>query len=108
MEGPVLSEVTPEVGVEHHDFLRFGRAASLLRGDLHYIRRGNGEEELYSLSADPAEAVNLTGVPGAARELRMMRNRLDAVLGADGRMAPAAVSPTRSARRIGAARTRGF
>ena len=47
---------------------------------LHYIRAGDGSEELYSLSADPEERVNLAGAPTAREFLRGFRDRLAAML----------------------------
>jgi arylsulfatase A-like enzyme len=45
-----------------------GPMKALVAGGMHYIRTGDGREELYSLKADPQERLNLSGAP-AAREI---------------------------------------
>ena len=47
---------------------------SLMRGGLHYIRNGNGVEELYSLTSDPAQLRNLANEPTAQVDLQRMRS----------------------------------
>ena len=43
---------------------------SLVAGGMHYIRSGDGLEELYSLKSDPEERLNVAGVPAAAEILQ--------------------------------------
>gem|GEM_PF-193956 len=45
----------------------------------HYIRNGNGREELYDLSADPDELHNLAADPNHAALLDTLRRRADSV-----------------------------
>jgi hypothetical protein len=40
---------------------------------MHYIRLGDGSEELYSLRSDPQERINLSGAPAAKEILRRFR-----------------------------------
>lgn len=42
-----------------------------------YVRYSDGEEELYDLTADPDQLVNLAGDPAAADALATMRSRLE-------------------------------
>jgi arylsulfatase A-like enzyme len=51
-----------------------GPMLSLVSGGWHYIRNGDGREELYDFHADPDEAHDLAGTPGAAETLRALRS----------------------------------
>lgn len=53
-----------------------GPMTSLVAGTLHYIRNGDGREELYDLDSDSAEEHDLAAAPGSARALRGFRDRL--------------------------------
>ncbi len=50
-----------------------GPMKSLVAGGMHYIRSGDGSEELYSLRSDPDERLNLAGAPAAGEILRRFR-----------------------------------
>ncbi|QDV37648.1 sulfatase [Tautonia plasticadhaerens] len=50
-----------------------GPMKSLVAGGMHYIRSGDGSEELYSLRSDPQERVNLSGAPAAGGILQQFR-----------------------------------
>jgi arylsulfatase A-like enzyme len=50
-----------------------GPLKSLVAGGMHYIRAGDGSEELYSLATDPEERLNLAGAPAAREVLRRFR-----------------------------------
>lgn len=54
---------------------------SLTTCDYHYIRNGDGSEELYDWGRDPAESVNLAGQPAADSILAGIRRSLEAILG---------------------------
>lgn len=53
---------------------------SIVRGTLHYIRNGDGREELYDFTSDPLEQRDL--VPGREQQdaLAALRFSLDSVL----------------------------
>jgi arylsulfatase A-like enzyme len=55
---------------------RRGSMTSLVRGGLHYIRNGDGREELYDLDSDSGEEHDLAAAPGFDRALRGFRERL--------------------------------
>jgi len=50
-----------------------GPMMSLIRGDMHYIRNGDGVEELYDIRADPAEENNLRPVAEMQAQLSHLR-----------------------------------
>ena len=53
-----------------------GPMKALIAGGLHYIRSGDGSEELYNLESDRKEQTNLAGLPGAAVTLQSFRAAL--------------------------------
>lgn len=53
--------------------------ASIVFDGWHYIGNGDGSEELYRLTEDPAQAVDLINDPGSASILPMLRETLGAV-----------------------------
>ena len=57
-----------------------GPMASLVARGLHYIRTGDGNEELYALKSDPEERKNLAGSSGAREILERFRDSLLAML----------------------------
>jgi arylsulfatase A-like enzyme len=50
-----------------------GPMKSLVAGGMHYIRSGDGSEELYNLRSDPQERLNLAGAPAATEVLLRFR-----------------------------------
>ncbi|MBA3557835.1 MAG: sulfatase [Gemmatimonadaceae bacterium] len=77
----VLSSLFPMPGWTRKDFPVFkGKMASIVRGTLHYIRNGDGREELYDFTSDPLEQRDL--VPGRQQQdaLAALRFSLDSVL----------------------------
>jgi arylsulfatase A-like enzyme len=50
-----------------------GLMRSLVAGGMHYIRSGDGSEELYALQSDPEERLNLAGAPMAREALERFR-----------------------------------
>jgi hypothetical protein len=53
-----------------------GPMRSLVAGAVHYIRSGDGSEELYSLRSDPEERHKFAGAPIASSVLRRFRASL--------------------------------
>lgn len=89
-ERPILSEVSRLIRMAPWLPAARGDMQSLVVGDLHYIRGGDGQEELYNLETDPREAVNL-GAQNSS-ELASMRAGLEAAFRPAA--GPAANSPT--------------
>jgi hypothetical protein len=52
---------------------------SVFQDSLHYIRNGDGSEELYDLGADPWERNNLTGSLEMVDVLVELRSSLDEI-----------------------------
>ena len=57
-----------------------GPMKSLVAAGMHYIRDGDGLEELYVLKSDPEEQVNFAGAPNAQAALQRFRNTLSSML----------------------------
>ncbi|GAC1468448.1 MAG: hypothetical protein NVSMB9_11160 [Isosphaeraceae bacterium] len=57
-----------------------GPMKSLVAGGMHYIRSGDGVEELYSLDLDPEENRNAADLPGAQEILQKFRASLQSML----------------------------
>ena len=57
-----------------------GPMKGLIAGGMHYIRSGDGSEELFNLEADAIERTNLAGLPGAGESLQSFRAALDRIL----------------------------
>ncbi len=57
-----------------------GPMKAVVAGRLHYIRSGDGSEELYDLDADRIERRNLAGQPSAAVTLQSFRSTLSWLL----------------------------
>ena len=56
-----------------------GPMKSLVAGGMHYIRSGDGGEELYALDVDPEEQNNVAGLPGAQFSLEGFRGALRSI-----------------------------
>jgi arylsulfatase A-like enzyme len=78
-----------------------GAMSAIVHGGVHYIRNGDGTEELYDLVRDPAEHRDVAGLAAYAPTLAESRARLQDVL-ANGRLA---TDPARVAGRSVTART---
>ena len=57
-----------------------GDMKSLVTGDTHYIRNGDGSEEVYDLSHDPAERNNLIQTPHGAMAAAQARRIIEGIL----------------------------
>ena len=81
---PLLSEL--EGGIRSPEWLPLsrGRMQSLVAGGYHYIRNGDGREELYDLSTDPQGTRDLAGTEAAVPRLAAFRSQLDALLQSTG------------------------
>lgn len=77
---PVLVQVTQGIRTDPEWPVTRGTMNGVIRGDLHYILGGDGKEELFRLSSDPAEEHNLAGVPSEAAALETVRAELRALL----------------------------
>jgi arylsulfatase A-like enzyme len=58
-----------------------GPIKALVAEGMHYIRRGDGLEELYLLKSDPEERTNLAAYPFASEPLRRFRTSLSTMVG---------------------------
>jgi arylsulfatase A-like enzyme len=79
---PLLME-TDKPGVltnQNREPVALGPMKSLVAGGMHYIKAGDGSEELYSLDLDPEERINLAGLPEAEVPLQGFRAGLRAML----------------------------
>jgi arylsulfatase A-like enzyme len=83
-QGLALSELTlsPFGGVPQGP-IAAGAMKSLVLGTLHYIRNGDGTEELYDLASDPREFRDLSETDIGRAELARLRSLLDPVYAAD-------------------------
>jgi arylsulfatase A-like enzyme len=76
---PVLSELSHaswEVGAP----VAKGDMKSLVTGDMHYIRNGDGTEEVYDLRHDPAERNDLIQTPRGAEAAAHARHIIEGIL----------------------------
>jgi arylsulfatase A-like enzyme len=79
---PVLSEASPMPGwTPKHVPIYKGDMFSLVRGGLHYIRNGDGSEELYDIEGDSLEQSDLAHAPDRRHALASFRALLDSVRG---------------------------
>lgn len=88
---PVLAEL--QQGIRSPAWLPVSRGdmQSLVVGGHHYIRNGDGREELYDLSVDPQERRDLAGSDAA--RLAATRAQLEALIGPVGSSPPEARTP---------------
>jgi arylsulfatase A-like enzyme len=73
---PIFSEVRRGIRIPERYPNAKADLKSLIAGQLHYIVRSDGIEELYDLSVDPHEADNLAGSAGRAADLARLRGQL--------------------------------
>ena len=79
---PILSEVRAGIRTPPNEPVSRGAMSSLITADLHYIRNGDGAEELYAYIADPGEQQNLVATPAGERALPWFRATLSRMLAA--------------------------
>ncbi len=81
-DGPLLMETSKPLLLanEGREPAAKGPMKSLVAGGMHYIRTGDGLEELYDLRTDPEELTNLAGSPKAGEVIQGFRNQLAAML----------------------------
>jgi arylsulfatase A-like enzyme len=98
---PVLMETErPEVFANHgREPVAKGPMQALVAGGMHYIRLGDGSEELYALGPDPEEKTNLAGLPNAAPSLAGFRGALESIMRGSSQPAPATAAVGAGARR---------
>jgi arylsulfatase A-like enzyme len=80
---PLLMEAEKPPGFTNQgrEPLARGPMKALVAEGMHYIRRGDGVEELYSLSTDPDETTSVAAFPSAADLLRRLRESLSTRIG---------------------------
>lgn len=76
---PILSEVHKGINLPSWLPVSRGDMRSLIDDGLHFIRNGDGTEELYDFVNDPAERMNLMASASGTREADRMRTRLQAL-----------------------------
>jgi hypothetical protein len=77
----VLSEVSQGINLSLlHNPIAKGPMKSLVIEDYHYIRNGDGQEELYNIVNDPAEEHNLAHTAAESQRLEHFRTSLTTVL----------------------------
>jgi arylsulfatase A-like enzyme len=69
---PVLSELSQDTSCVGTPVAK-GDMKSLIVGDIHYIRNGDGAEEIYDICYDPAEHNNLIKTPRGAEAVEQAR-----------------------------------
>jgi arylsulfatase A-like enzyme len=73
---PVLAEVEGLIRPLPDWPVFYGPMHSIVNRQFHYIRRGDGQEDLFAYRTDPAEAQNLAPTPHGQRELGRLRAQL--------------------------------
>jgi arylsulfatase A-like enzyme len=68
-----VAQVERAVRPEPNTPVRFGAMQALIDARFHYIRRGDGLEELYAYTADADETRNLSDTPDGQREMARLR-----------------------------------
>jgi len=76
LDRPILSEVTRASGQRDWYPVSKGDMKSVVFRNLHYIRNGDGSEELYDYTQDPAEQTNLAPSATQGDTLEQFRVRL--------------------------------
>jgi hypothetical protein len=78
---PVIAEVSQGINLAPVQPASRGPMRSVVINGMHYIRNGDGREELYDFQHDVAEAVNLAGRPQSAAVLEAARHAVDSLTG---------------------------
>lgn len=77
---PVLSELSVPMNATPWYAVARGDMKSIIVGKHHYIRNGDGREELFDIIADPWEAIDLAGSQGGKAVLAVARTTLDSAM----------------------------
>jgi len=85
----LLSSLTYNTFSSPIDPIQKGEMQSIVQGTLHYIRNGDGSEELYDMRSDPRERVNMARGDSADSRLPELRRVMDAMWGESTRPARA-------------------
>lgn len=76
---PLVSSLTYNTFSSPIDPIQKGAMQSLVQGTLHYIRNGDGSEELYDIVADPRERENLVAATPSDPRLATLRQAMDTI-----------------------------
>lgn len=90
---PVLSETTAKPWKPGWFPVHKGDMQSLVDARYHYVRNGDGREELYDVRNDPWEQRDLSGSVEASRVLPRFRASLKILLARNGRRGPVSSAP---------------
>lgn len=77
---PLFATVERGINTPPNEPVALGDMHTLVRDGLHYIRNGDGREELYRFEVDPLESTDLAGTAAVREELAAFRRELAAVL----------------------------
>ena len=80
MSPPIFAEVSKGINLPGWWPVSKGRMQAVVLDGLHYIRNGDGTEELYDLARDPGESENLVGRADLRQRLEAARLAVDAAL----------------------------
>jgi arylsulfatase A-like enzyme len=83
LEAPLLSELNFAPGLPASFPVSKGDMKSLIMGRYHYIKNGDGSEELYDFETDPAEQSNLIGSGAGQATAARLRVSLSTILSND-------------------------
>ncbi|MEO6444498.1 MAG: sulfatase [Gemmatimonadaceae bacterium] len=78
---PVMAEVSPAINPAPRNPTRRGPIKSMIDSTWHYVRFGDGVEELYAWQSDSAELENRAGTAAGMVQSRDMRERIAETLG---------------------------
>jgi arylsulfatase A-like enzyme len=77
---PILSEVSQGINTAEWLPISKGPMQSVVSDGMHYIRNGDGSEELYDFETDAAELNDLSSRPEARASLERLRTRIDQLM----------------------------
>jgi arylsulfatase A-like enzyme len=80
---PVIAEVSPGINIPPTNPTSRGPMKASIDSSSHYIRYGDGVEQLFNWRTDPKELVDLAGQPDKAAELSRHRAQISRTLGID-------------------------
>lgn len=80
---PVLAEAAPVVNPSERNLTRFGPMSTSLDSAWHFIRRGDGFEELFAWRTDSQELDNLVATPAGGAAAAHHRALLSRILGVE-------------------------